>query len=634
MSSSKKKAAVKPVQPAPPRPEDEVVHVPKGKSKLRFFFMLGLTLFVLVTFTVGDFIVSAFQGGRTSNVYMTWTHPTDGVQEIDYPEFVQYKRRLDDFYRVQGVRPDRQQSSDENVAYLVIADRLARDAGIEVADAELGRAILEGGPGGGRRFLNKETYLAYLAANEVSAQDFEATLRWLMRVNRYDSLIAFTLGQAEPEAIEKLWLEDHQQYAFDLVGVAPDDLREEAESELPAQADLEAWYTGLSDQDRQRLFGGSYLPQRMVVELLSWNADSEAPAALLERFPRPLTTDLDVLGKDYYDRFLSRRFIKPDATQEPQSPPPDGGAPPPQEGPSNLAYEEVAERAKVEAQVHAALADLFLDLRTRLQAQEQVDLAALAAELGLSYESDGLARSRDEWIQAADVHLADAVGSTGPDGLVRGAVVGPQRLYLARVVERKPSEPPPFADVHEAARTAWIDERRSSLAKEKLEALRAALAPTPATEVGTEPPAETPPATATVVVDAETFAANAQEQGLTVVHQDWFDPSERLDAAAEPDDSAESFLRSAWYPGAELYTLAEGTVAEPRPSQGGARVWLVRSAGKRDPPEIKIRPAEYDGLRRRARLKNASEAYERLHDPAELGRRYGLAFPGRGAGGP
>ncbi len=629
MTSSKKKSAVKPVEAAPAHPEEEVVHVPKGRSKLRFLLMLGLTLFVLVTFTVGDFIVSAFQGGRGSQEYMTWVHPTDGRQSLDYPEFVQYKRRLDDFYRVQGVRAGRDQTSDEYVAHLVISDRLARDAGVEITDGELSRVILEGGLGGRGQFVNPDIYKAMLAAAGVSARDFESTLRWLMRVNRFDSLIAFSLGQAEPKSIEELWLEDHRQYAFDLVGVAPADLRAAAEAELPAEAELDAWYTGLAQEDKQRLFSSSYLPERTVVERLSWKADGEPPAGLLGRFPRPPATDLAVLARGHYDRFGSRRYPKPKAP--PEEPPAEDTPAPEDPAATHQSYEEVAEKATLEAQVHAALMDLLNDLRTRLQAQEPVDLAALAAELGLEHESDGLPRSRDEWILVADVHLADAVGFTGPDGLVRSPVVGSERLSLARVVERKPSEPPPFADVRDAGREAWIDERAKSMATEKLEALRAAFAP--AAEAGADATAASESEKPAVVVDAETFAAKAGEVGLAAVHQDWFDPNDRRGAPAEDESDAEAFLRSAWYPNAELFTLEEGAVAEPRESVDGERVWLVRSAGERDPPELKIRPAEYDGLRRRARLKSATEAFEHLRDPAELARRYGLAFPGHAGGG-
>ena len=74
---------------------------------------------------------------------------------------------------------------------------------------------------------------------------------------------------------------------------------------------------------------------------------------------------------------------------------------------------------------------------------------------------------------------------------------------------------------------------------------------------------------------------------------------------------------------------ARGQLSEPRVGTDGERVWLVRAAGRRDPPVIDLRPAEYEGLRQRAQMEAITALFERMTSPEELSGRYGLRFPGR-----
>jgi hypothetical protein len=606
-------------------PDDEVVHVPKGQSKLRFLLTLGLMLFVLVIFVVGDQLMSTFGGGPSrGGDYMTWEHPTAGIQRLQYPDFVDAKRDIDDFYRAQGKSSGRDQTDDENITYLLITDRLAREAGISIPDSELRRVLREGQPGLVEPYFNKENYLAALKSAEVAPQRFEETLRWLMRVTRYDMLIAFALGTPDPARVESDWKTQHKEYAFDLAGVGREDMRHEAELEAPDDATLAVWFDGLADQERRSLFGEHYSPERTSAALLSWTPGGALPQGLLDRFPLPEGSDPAVLGRTYYDSYMQARFRRPDASV-PEDTGDEAAAAADLQDKLYLPYEEVAATAGDEARVRDALNRLLADLRARLAAGETIDLAALAAELGLVHESDGLPRSRDEWLEWGDAGLADALAFTGPEGLTRTVGVGAKRLWVARVLERVSSEPPPFAGVAAEARKAWIDRRAGEMGLEKLEgvykSLLASAGKTP--EEGAEPPP---------FVDStnEDFTAALAAAGLTAQHQEWFDPARQAGDESAVSD-AERYLRDNFYPEAPLFALTAGQVAAPAVGMDGERAWLVRSQGSRDPERVDMRPSEYVGLRQGALFGDANKVYMRLHAADELAARFKVQYPGREA---
>ena len=62
---------------------EDLVVVPKGKSKMQFLFTLGLTIFVLLIFSVGGSLQSSvgglFGGGGGETVALSWTDPLTNV---------------------------------------------------------------------------------------------------------------------------------------------------------------------------------------------------------------------------------------------------------------------------------------------------------------------------------------------------------------------------------------------------------------------------------------------------------------------------------------------------------------------------------------------------------------------------
>ena len=600
-------------------PDDELVHVPKGASRLRFVILLSLTLFVLVIFTVGDQIRGTFSQRPTSEDYLSWVHPERGRQSMSGPKFMEAKRALANFYFVATGGRNRE-DSDEEVAYQLITERRAQEAGVEVPDVDLKRAILEGEPGLVRAFIDRDTYLGTLKQAEVSPQAYEATLRRVLRVRRYETMLAMSLAAPTPSDLEKAYKESHQEHAFDLAGLAPADVRAEAEASAPDADGLKAWYEALGEGDKARLFLEKFLPVRSSVALLSWRINPQVPQALLDRYPRPESPGVDELASMYHARFGAVRF--PAAAQETPTPPEGEQTPPP---PTARPLEEVKEQAAAEAQVHAALEALLRDLKTKAQAGENPDLAALAAELGLEFESDGTPRSNDEWNAQKGSAVGELIALTQPGQFSPSTAVDAERITLVRVVERKASEAPPFDAVADVAAAKWADERAQALVEEKLKALSATL-----TSVGTRPPPKPdakrndPPPPA--VIDAEAFAREAQAAGVTVVHQDWFDPARRVeDMQGLPE--AERFLRFSYYPGAELFTLDEGAFIGPLPSAQDEHQWIARSAGKRDPATIEIKPADYESLSQQALYTRVQRVIDGLRSMERLQRDFQLRFP-------
>lgn len=622
MSNPKKPV---PAEVAHVAPEgDEVVHVPKGKSKLRFLLTLGLMLFVLVIFTVGDQLMSTFSGRPSgTGTYMTWVHPEAGPQAVSYVDYTAARRRLEEFFRAQGQRVGRQQTEDANITFLLITDRLAQDAGMQVAKTEIARMLREGQRGLCQPFFNKENYLAAMRSQEVTPATFEATLAWLVRVTRFEGLVRSAMATPAPSEVERLWKEQHNQFAFEVVGLRRDDLRADAALEEPDEAALKAWYDALEAGEKGRHFRDQFTPERISAELLSWTPGSALPEGLLARFPAAEEVEPAVSGRNYYDLFQHVRYRRPEPAADVSAAESEEAEKAPEDLRDELylPYDEVAESAASEARVRNALEALLADLRARKAAGEALDLAALAAELGLVHESDGLPRSVEAWAETIDSELIAHLRMPGAGNLPRQAVVGSTRLWLSQVLERLPSAPPAFEDVREKAREVWLVQRADELARERLQKVYDALL----AQAGTAP-VEGTPAPAQVDASDEAFAAAVAQAGLALQSIEWFDPAR---AAGEPSgDPALEFLQGGYFPGAPLYTLTAGQVAAPQTARDDAAVWLVRSRGKREPPELDLRPSEYESLRQSALFEGLSQVYENASSPEALAERFGVRYPG------
>ncbi|MDF1836504.1 MAG: hypothetical protein P1V35_01430, partial [Planctomycetota bacterium] len=139
--------------------EDDFVIVPKERSRVTYLMMLGLMLFVLLIFTVGDLFSSVAGGGgggATDEVVMRWTPPGGSELEVHRSELMQAMKTVDTlaslgFYRpINRANEQRPGIEEEDAVLMLILNRLALDNGVEVSNREFVKRLTSNGWTGGQ----------------------------------------------------------------------------------------------------------------------------------------------------------------------------------------------------------------------------------------------------------------------------------------------------------------------------------------------------------------------------------------------------------------------------------------------------------------------------------------------------
>ncbi|MCK6448000.1 MAG: SurA N-terminal domain-containing protein [Planctomycetes bacterium] len=594
---------------------DEVVHVPKGQSKLRFYVLLALTILILLIFTVGDQIMSSVDPNRGGggDVFVRWTGPDGKPVELSFREFQPEMIAMEDFYRVQRMgRAARSLTDADATAALLLQDRIAIDAGIEVSDAELSKAILEGDPRVlPQGFFSPDFYKAACQQSGVSQKSFESTLRRMLRVSRYHQMMSTIAAVATPEDIEKAWKERHQEYAFDYVELDVATLDAEVDTQLPDDAALEAWYLALPN--RMSLFADLVLPAKFSAEVVGYPVTGEFKAeGLLAKFPRAADRDVEAEAKVYYEAVRDRRFRRPTPLEG--------------EGIDELTrlylpYDEVAALAKAEAPIYNALRDWLLDVSKRSESGTAVDLAQEARDFGLFYQTDETLRTNEEWTALGGLYgpflTASLAGANPLNKLTVSVECEAGGFSFGRVKVQQPPSLPGLAEVKDRALTEWKKEKRSALAKSKLEALRATF-PTPPADPNLPPKKRQPSA------DQATFTAAVQAAGLTVARRDFAERVPSKFAPQPPKTPASEYFETAF----ALYGLEPNEVAPPAFSKDGTHAYLVRFDAKRDPEQVKVTPGEYEQLKLSAEWGAFQRYLTDATNAESLAKTYGLQVRG------
>lgn len=612
---------------------DEIFHAPKEKNRLRFALMIVLVVILLIIFLVPDSIQNMFGRSQGNATIVTWQHPTEGEIELSSLEYYNKKRALDAALGIDyalkvftfGIAG--QTLSDQDAMRLIILERLARDAGVQITQADLREHLQELVQ---RSFQgSRELYLGYVA-RVGGVTLVEENLRSLLRARRYLDLLGYVAQIPDPDAIEKLWAEEHVEFAFDYVELETSTLAEEARGALPGDEELTAWYDALPEAER-----GAYMsPEQRRGEVAFYLVGASAPEGLLAAFPRPETESADDEAQNYYNRFYFVRFKRP-----PQEEPSDGGdeseageAESGEEGaqsggedeelPQYLPFDEVRDACLAEAPVYFALERWLRDLQTRKSGGESIDLAAEAARHGLGLRVNdaplGLAELGTFLEDLGGTPVATMVFSTQPGEFAFNVQVQPGALSVVRVLERTEPKARPFAEVRDQVVEAWVLERARKLAEERLAALREGLPLLAESEDGAEDAEdaqttedaqandETAQAGGEDAGDAEdakgrrsadeaSFRAAAEAAGFSVLRRDWLDRSGAPTEDPQLDAPAHLFLQSH----REYYELAENEVPPPAVDMAAKRVYLVRLAGRRDIPIARMTPAVYENYKQR-----------------------------------
>src|SRR5690349_2932167 len=339
--------------------DDDVIVVPKGTSKLRFLFLLGLTIFILVIFTVGDELIGSIGKQAQNTDLVTWDGPVIGKRTWSAAEFMAEKVKEDDYRRFLQVRDN---FDDEDFAAELLVDELAKQSGIEVSKGELSKVVYEGLKDVCPPFQNRQFYTMYLKQAGISPLRFEGVLSRKLRALHFKEMISAGAPVPDTISIETAWKKRHPQVAFDLIELEHAKFDAEAKAQQPDDAGMKAWYD--ASENKHSMFLADFLPETMGAELIAYRFGAENTAAgLLERFPQPADKDLEQLARDYYNQYSSVRFVR-------ETPLPEGS--PEAVGKDRLinSYEEVAELARKESLILAAFRDWVADVKPRKHAGE------------------------------------------------------------------------------------------------------------------------------------------------------------------------------------------------------------------------------------------------------------------------
>ncbi len=589
--------------------EVETIHVPRGKSRARYVMTIGLLVFILVIFVVSDLFQGMFArrgGSGPEGPFMEWNHPRLGTRSVGARDFVLERRRVEDFYRVLGVdrRQLRDLTSDDNIARTLILDELAQEAGVEFTDSEL-RALIK------ERFTDAATYKQILEAVRVTPTDFQEVLRRMMRVQRYEQSLAELVAQPDAAEIEKNWKEQHKQHSLEVVTFPASSDDPEVALNLPDDAGFAAWYDGLDATRKRQLFAAQWKPERAAAELAYFAFEGGDATALIARYPRPEGTDLDQLARDFHSQFAHLRFRRPEEKTDAAD----------ARERLYFTFDEVADRARVEAQAHAAMLDWSNDLRSRIAAGTEVDLAGEAVALGVAYSREATPKSQLEWSAAPELGgpvLSDSVMRASRGDRFISAMVTEKQIVLGRVIERLEAGAPPYSEVADAVIVEWRKDKAQELARARAGKLVEACKPPIVEGVQSQP-----------IADAETFAVKAAELGAAVESTGWIDQSKLPVDVAPEEGHLQHFLRELKLGARSALTSIPDAVMGPYTSTDKTRVFVARYIGSRDAPEVRIEPREFRGLEANALRDSQQKVSENLFGKAGLELNFGLRFPGR-----
>jgi hypothetical protein len=560
MSTTEKKPSEEHLDPkAQAEHHDEVIVVPAGQRRWRFYFTFGVIIFVLLTFMVSDLVVPALsRGGDASTAYAVWKSSDGEEHVISAADFGSEKRRLQPLVAFAFGLRDRDPSDDQLAAFLVL-EHEAELAGVHATDDDLKRFIKAS-------FPDPRNYDAFLRSYRTSKREFETLLRRVVRYLRYRELLSYATRVPAPDEIERQWKTQHQEFAADFVELPVASLEAEARAGAPDADALRAWYDALPAPEK-----AAFLTKEMVsAELVAFSFESSPDtAALFERYPRPAEEDAEQKGRDFHAGF-GYALYRRDQPQPGQD--------------FRKDFEEVREDAVRNAKIYNSLMDWRANVATRLANGETVDLAAEASALGLSYRMQAEPLTRERWQELTVPwistyvlgHMFDAAQSAGP---FRSVVVEPKGFVFGRVTGKQPPRQPDYAEVTDAVLDAWGRSRAKELALAKLESVRDAL--------GTRPdPADTNAPPFKPEVEREKFLEAARTAGFEPQRRDWAEQFPPM--TPETDTDATRWFRS----NPALFANKQGSVPAPEVERGGKFAYLVRLDGSRDPDVARMSPLE------------------------------------------
>lgn len=537
---------------------DEIVHVPEGKSKFQFLFLIGLLIFLLIIFIVPTAFQGALTGGDNSELApgVVWETPQGGKFEMGHIELQLEMREESKLRRV--LTGGNSTPTAEEMATQLLLDQLAKEAGVYVSNEALAaqiKPLIE-------QLGGRDNYIQFTRQMFGSRGTlvFEERLRTGIRVSRYLTLTGMLAAQAKPGDIEKQWAADNIEYAFDYLLVKGESFVDAAKAEAPDDATLEAWFADRPDTVKNRF----KTQQKWRLSAAYVPIGEAAPSALLERYPLPEGFDTAAEGEQFYNLHSYQAFKYEEPIID------DEG--------NTVTYQpldDVRPLAEAAAQTQTAMSAWRTDLRTRRETGETLDLAAEAAELGVTYIESTEARERAEIVEDAMYGgggVSSLLPTTEVGELLSGAIVTPKVIEIVKVVEAVEPTVKPFAEIREEVLDLWATERSNELALEFAKALMGD----------------------TTELDADAFAALAEDERVELGRRDWKSGRGWTGEMPAQGDSFGFFLLLNGESNG-MYDMEAGAVTEP--IQSGTEVYVVRSLGTRETDFANAKPGDVEAAK-------------------------------------
>ncbi len=519
---------------------ENTIHVPEGKNPLQFIFLIGLLIFLLIIFIIpGAFQNSIAGDGPDGTPMASWKMNGETVQVMP-AAFMSEKRAEAAALKVRGMRIT---PSDAEIATILLTDSLAHEAGVVVSDEmvlDYIKAVAESLGG-------SDNYKALMAREFTGgAQTFERIVRRGLRVNTYLALIARVAVAPSADLLAGAWNEQHEEFAYGYITAAAADFKDAAMAEVPSDEDLELWFAGQPEWERNVL----KTDEKWTIGSAFFNIEDAAPEALFDRYPLAEDWDLAAGATAFYQNNSYFMFKRDEEITD-------------EDGEINryFAQDEVQTKCENGALALASMKAWRADMGVRMEAGEAVDIALEAQELGLGWHESGEAMSRGQLLDDADFGggmLSTQVQTTEPGQLIPGAIVGKNAIQVAKVLSNLEPSLPAFAEIRDVVAGNWADDRSGELAKEALGGLT----------------------DAENLSDQEFQALADTSESLTYGMRDWLDKGGKYTDDPDRDQPANRFLAiQSMVLG--LDELEEGDLTQATLASDGQNAYLVRSLGSR-----------------------------------------------------
>lgn len=539
-------------------PEDEDLSI-KPMSARRRLFLIGVAIFCLVIFSVTGPMLSAFDklAGGGPAVIATAQGPK-GKIELTYEDTQRAARMISWEGRLLG---GNRENDEEDLLVYALLSELAEQSEFVVSD-ELLKAWITGMLGG-RPYDQLYTSLQFLTAAQ-----FEATLREVLRVPMFEDLIASTQVPTAEDVLER-FKEDYEEFQAEYVVWRAADFEAAAVALEPTEEELQAFYDeGMSFTQRRDLED----EEAVAFDALYLSADALQTEAVQAWLDGEEPTE-EVLSS-FYD--FNRRFLY-------ERPLPEDGSEPENDLGPYLSREEVGDER------------ITRDWRLQRAAVALQGEASTAEDLETFAASKGVELIRfEEPVPASQLGDLEKIGNTRLNGLLRleegsfmiSPIVGDGYAMLARATQQVPRSLPPLEEIRESVIDYWREGRQPELATEAAEAL---------IDVFPKPEIEGD----AIVVDSAAFTQAVGDAGFSSSTLGWISRNRRaaVDPVWDADDDVSDWLRGQI--GRELDDAVEGQILGPFENTFASEPFVVvaRLVGTREPSTDQIWPAELQRIR-------------------------------------